>query len=534
MHGLNTPLTPLRFLERATEVHPRRLAVVDGDRRFDYSELSTLVTRFARALQASGIRRNDRVAFIGLNTAELLAAHFAVPLAGGVLVAINTRLSAEEVAYICDHSGASILIGDSDLLAPLATLAPQLRSVREIIKRNAHIGVDPESTSFDELLARGDDRQLPWTTDDENSPISINYTSGTTGRPKGVTFTHRGAYLNALAEVYHQGFGDGTRYLWTLPMFHCNGWCTTWGIVAVAGLSVCLPEVRGPEIWRLIDEHRVDHLCGAPTVLSVIAAAPQAHPLDHAVTLSTAGAPPTPALIGRVRALGAEVIHLYGLTETYGPCTVSERTDEWAEFDDDELCIRIARQGVGMLTAERIRVVRSGLSATGGLDDVTPDGVEMGEIVMRGNSVMLGYHDDPEATAKAFLGGWFHSGDLGVMNPDGTVQLLDRSKDIIISGGENVSTIEVEQALASHPAVFEVAVIAVPDEHWGERPRAYVVLAAGADPDADALIEHVRGKLARFKAPREVAFVESIPKTSTGKVRKNELRASALAEATVG
>ncbi|MGU3291888.1 AMP-binding protein [Williamsia sp. M5A3_1d] len=511
MAGLDTPLTPLRFLERAAEVHPEAIGIVDGDRRFTNAEFAHAAQSLAAAILASGVARGDRVAFLATNRAELLIAHFGVPLAGAVLVAVNTRLSPDEVAYICEHSGAKILVGESDLLAPLADLA-----VDEV--------VDLDS-GYEEFLARGTDApHLPWEVADETATITINYTSGTTGRPKGVMYTHRGAYLNALAEVVHQGFAHDSRYLWTLPMFHCNGWCTTWAVTAVAGRHICLRAVRGDDIWRLIDSEGVDHLCGAPTVLSTLATAPEAHQLGGPLTVVTAGAPPSPTVVGQIRSLGATLVHVYGLTETYGPYSICEPQDSWAGLDSDELNVVMSRQGVGMVTADRLRVVRPDAADDGSLVDVEPDGVEMGEIVMRGNCVMKGYFADDDSTAEAFAGGWFHSGDLGVMHADGYVQLLDRAKDVVISGGENISTIEVEQALASHPAVADVVVIGVADDKWGERPKAFVVLAEGVSVEATELTAHVKSLIASFKAPRDIEFTDAIPRTSTGKVRKNELR----------
>ncbi|GGF93819.1 acyl-CoA synthetase [Rhodococcoides trifolii] len=517
MAGLDTPLTPLRFLGRAAEVYPDKVAVVDGERTFTYTEFAALVTRFARALHASGIDVGDRVAFIAANSAELLAAHYAVPLAKGVLVAINTRLSAEEVQYICDHSGAVMLIGDAALLpdVPFAT-------VREIVETPSVAGeFTGAAVPFADVLSRGSDEVIPWEVDDETATITINYTSGTTGRPKGVMYTHRGAYLNSLGELHHQGFGVDTKYLWSLPMFHCNGWCTTWAVTAASGTQVCLRAVRGDVMWELIDTLGVDHLCGAPTVLTTLATASEAHTLDRPLTIATAGAPPSPTVIGKIRSLGATLVHVYGLTETYGPYSVCEAKAAWNDLDPDEQATRLARQGVGFLTADHLRVVRQDELP---LVDVAPDGVEMGEIVMRGNNVMKGYYDDVDGTTTAFAGGWFHSGDLGVMHPDGYVQLLDRAKDVVISGGENISTIEVEQALASHPAVADVAVVGVPDEKWGERPKAFVVLVAGSDVTGDDLVAHVKSKIASYKAPGAVEFIVELPKTSTGKIRKKELR----------
>jgi len=516
-----TPLTPLSFLGRSAEVFADKTAIVYGDRRVSYREFGALATRLARALQASGIAPGDRVAYLLPNVPELLVAHFGVPLAGGVLVAINTRLSAEEVRYICDHSGARLLVVDAALHPTVAPIADWLATVREIVTVTDPLApADPlvDSTGYDDLLARGSDVPLPWSVADERSTISINYTSGTTGRPKGVCYVHRGAYLNALGEVFHSRHTPDSVYLWTLPMFHCNGWCTTWAVTAAGGTHVCLRAVDAGEIWQLIRTEGVTHLNGAPTVLTAIATSPAARALDRPLVVTTAGAPPSPTVIKRMESLGAVVVHVYGLTETYGPYTVCEAQSSWLALDASERARLVARQGVGMVQADRVRVVDDALR------DVPADGATMGEILMRGNNVMAGYHDDPEATATAFAGGWFHSGDLGVMHPDGYVELRDRAKDVIVSGGENISTVEVERAIDSHPAVLEVAVVGVPDDTWGERPKAFVVLAPGGSVSPAELIEHVRGQIARYKAPDVVELVTELPKTSTGKIRKFELR----------
>ena len=523
---MKNDLTPLRFLERAASVHPARTAILDGPRSFTYQEMGEQVTRLAQALTAKGLRPGDRVAYLAPNCAEMLVAHFAVPLAGGVLVTLNTRLSPNEIAQIVEHSGAEFLLGDAPLLQPAQESLSAVPSLREIVtlprETGEAIGL-AGTTSYRDLLAAGSDEPLPCTVPDEDAAISLNYTSGTTGDPKGVVYTHRGAYLNALGQVIHQGFSDGSRYLWTLPMFHCNGWCTTWALTAVAGTHVCLRAVRADDVWRLIDEAGVTHMAGAPTVLSMMSESPLAHPLRQPLTVTTAGAPPSPTIIEVFADLNVRVVHVYGLTETYGPYTVCEEQDSWSVLPVAELSQLKARQGVGMVTADEARVV-----ATSGdpdrLVDVPADGVTMGEIVMRGNTVMKEYFRDPEATAEAFRGGWFHSGDLGVRYPDGYIQLLDRAKDIVISGGENISTVEVEHALSAHPAVADVAVIAVPDEHWGERPKAFVVLTAGHTVSEQELIGHVKEHLAKFKAPKSVDFVLELPRTSTGKVRKDLLR----------
>ncbi len=514
----------MRFLDRAARVHPDHPAVIDGGRRLTYGELAADVTRLAGALRASGVGVGDRVALLATNSLEMLAAHFAVPLIGGVVVAVNTRLAPDEVRYICDHSQSVLLIGDGPLLDAVTGVG--LATVRERVEAPSQDGeYEGAGIRYDEFVARaGGDEDFEWTVDDENAVIAINYTSGTTGRPKGVMYTHRGAYLASLGSVITQGFSIDARYLWSLPMFHCNGWCGVWALTAVAGTHVCLRAVRGEDMWRLIDAEGVTHMSGAPTVLTTLATAPEAHPIERPLTIATAGAPPSPTIIAAIRHLGIDLVHVYGLTETYGPYSVCEPDPSWSALSGEELSVRMARQGVGMLTAERLRVVREQPDPTGGLVDVVSDGVEMGEIVMCGNIVMKGYFQDEERTAAAFAGGWFHSGDLGVMHPDGYVQLLDRAKDVVISGGENISTVEVEQAVVSHPAVLDVAVIGVPDEKWGERPKALVVLAADAQATAAEIIAHVKTRIASYKAPREVAFLDELPKTSTGKIRKNELR----------
>ena len=514
------PLTPLRFLERSSEVFPDKIAIVDGERRISYRDFAREATRLAHALRASGIGPGDRVAYLCPNTAEMLVAHFAVPLAGAVMVAINTRLAPEEVRHICDHSGAVLIVADTELLPTLAPVAGELETVREVVT----VGDGAAgSTSYGELLGRGSDEPLEWTVEDELATISINYTSGTTGRPKGVMYSHRGAYLNALAEVLHSEHTPASVYLWTLPMFHCNGWCTPWGVTAIAGRHVCLRAVRGERIWQLLEQEQVTHLNGAPTVLTAIAGADEAKPLERLLVITTAAAPPSPTTIARLEGIGARIIHVYGLTETYGPYSVCEWQPGWEELDTEVRAKLLARQGVGMLSADRMRVVDEEMN------DVPADGETMGEVVMRGNNVMKGYFADEGATADAFRGGWFHSGDLGVMHPDGYVELRDRAKDVVISGGENISTIEVEQAVVSHDAVVEAAVIGVPDEQWGERPKAFVVLKPGRDVGEQELIDHCRARIARYKAPKAVEVVDELPRTSTGKVQKHYLRERAWA-----
>ena len=514
-----TELTPLAFLERSSLVYPDKTAIVDGDRLITYREIARETTRLANAMSASGIRPGDRVAFLCPNIPEMLIAHFAVPLIGAVLVAVNTRLSPDEISYILGHSGAKLLVGEGELLAPVAGVIGDLSGLAEVVSVDrSGAGVGYPTTPYGEFLARGSDHPLPWAVDDEERTISINYTSGTTGRPKGVMYTHRGAYLNALGEIIHSRHSPRSVYLWTLPMFHCNGWCTTWGVTAIGGTHVCLPRVDPADIWSLIDSQGVTHFNAAPTVLIGLVNAPQAHPFPRPVTITTGGAPPSPTLVEALEEMGAEIVHLYGLTETYGPHTVCELQAGVEDMPVAERAAFVARQGVSYIIADPIRVVDEEMH------DIPTDGVAMGEVVMRGNNVMKGYFENPEATDEAFRGGFFHSGDIAVWHPDRYIDLRDRSKDIIISGGENISTIEVEKAIANHPAVLECAVVAVPHERWGERPKAFVVLKPGLTARPREIIDHVRGRLARFKAPDSVELVDSLPKTSTGKIQKFVLR----------
>jgi fatty-acyl-CoA synthase len=513
-----TQLTPLAFLERSADVFADRTAVVDGEDRATYAELAAEVTRAAHALRASGVGPGDRVAYLCPNTRALLVAHFAVPLAGAVLVAINSRLAPEEVQSICAHSGAHTLVADAELAGSVGPVIDRLDPVAEVVWSGGRPPAGLGGTAYADLLARGSDDPIPWRVDDEDATISINYTSGTTGSPKGVMYTHRGAYLNALGENVTAGHGPGTVYLWTLPMFHCNGWCHPWAITAAGGTHVCLRAVRGDAIWRLIDHEGVTHLNGAPAVLSLLVNAPEAHPLERGLVVMTAAAPPNPSVLAQTEALGAHVVHVYGLTETYGPHTVCQWQVGWEEEDPPARARLLSRQGVAMVMVDPIRVVDQAGA------DVPRDGATVGEVVMTGNNVMKGYFEDPEATAEAFRGGVFHSGDLGVWHPDGYIELRDRAKDLVISGGENISTIEVEQAITSHPAVLEAAVVGVPDDRWGERPKAFVVLRDGRPAAPEDLRAHVRARLAGFKCPDAFEMLDALPRTSTGKVRKNVLR----------
>ena len=513
-----TELTPLSFLRRSASVFPDRTAVVHGERRYTYRQLEERADRLAGALRSAGMRRGDRVAFLAPNIPPLLEAHYGVPAAGGVLVAINTRLNSEEVGYIVGHSGARFLFVDAELAPVLEPL-----DLGEVTVVRIDDTGEPGDPYEDLLAAAGGPGVSPGTgadpggPDDEEEVISVNYTSGTTGRPKGVMYTHRGAYLNALGEVVTASMTFDTVYLWTLPMFHCNGWCFTWGVTAVAGRHVCLRKVDSGRIWELIDSEGVTHYNGAPTVHIGVVNDPSAHRLDRRVTVTVAGAPPSPTLLGQLDALNFRPVHVYGLTETYGPYTVCDWHEEWEGLPAEERARLLARQGQAYVIADPVRVVDEEMR------DVPRDGETLGEVVMRGNDVMKGYFEQADATAEAFRGGWFHSGDIAVMHPDGAIELRDRKKDIIISGGENISTIEVEQAVARHPAVLECAVVAVPDEKWGERPKAFVTLKPGASATAEDIIAFCRENLAKFKCPAVVEFGE-LPKTSTGKVQKFVLR----------
>src|SRR5918993_1596762 len=478
-------LTPLRFLQRSASVFREKPAVIYGDRTWTYPELAERVNRLASALISTGVARGDRVAYLVPNIPAMLEGHFAVPLAGAILVAINTRLSAPEVAYILEHSGAKILIVDTELAHLVEPSLANLPDIELVINvEDIPGGVRLPGADYEAFLASGSPDPLDWPLEDEDETIAIDYTSGTTGRPKGVMYTHRGAYLNSLGELLETRMSSDSVYLWTLPMFHCNGWCYPWAVTAIGGTHVCLRRLDPAVVWQLIKNAGVTHFCAAPTVLIALINHPAAprEPLDRPLIISTAAAPPSPTIIAQVEALGAEIIHVYGLTEVYGPYTVCEWQPEWNLLPAEERARVKARQGVGYLIADDVRVVDDEMR------DVPADGETLGEVLMRGNNTMKGYYRDPEATARAFAGGWFHSGDLAVMHPDGYIELRDRKKDIIISGGENISTIELEQVIVRHPAVLECAVVAKSDEKWGETPCAFIELKPGAQASADDLI----------------------------------------------
>lgn len=499
-------LSPMVFLERAGDVYADRVAVVDGSQTVTWHEFRSRARRWAHALRKAGLQKGDRVALLAWNSEPLLLAHFAVPLAGGVLVAINTRLNEQEVAYIVRQSGARLLFFSAELEVQCAAIPAGVR------KWNLQDQWQP-------FLATGEDDLVDSWLVDEEETISINYTSGTTGRPKGVMYQHRGAYLNSLAMALEHRLTTESRYLWTLPMFHCNGWLFPWALAAVGAQSICIPSVDTERIWQLLDEE-ITHFCAAPTVLTMLANDARAHRLARSVRVFAAGAPPSPTLIAQMARFNFELEHLYGLTETYGPFTRNVAPQAIKSLPEAEQARWMARQGWPNVCAGNLRVVDTAM------DDVPRNGTVMGEVVMRGNVVMKGYFDDPEATAEAFDGGWFHSGDLAVWHSDGMIELCDRKKDIIISGGENISTIEVEHAVASHPSVLECSVIAVPNDHWGEVPQAYVTLKTDATATQDEIIAHCRNLLAHFKTPHSVVF-GPLPKTSTGKILKYVLREQA-------
>ncbi len=509
------PLTPTAFLKRSAAVFGDRTAVIDGARRCTYRELLARALRMAGALRALGVAQGERVAVLAPNSYLLLEAHYGVPFSGAVLVALNTRLTTDDFAYIIEHCGAQVLIHDASFAAVAHATAAKVGGLRLI-----QAGGPPADDEYETLLAGAEPFEQP--VEDERAPISINYTSGTTARPKGVVYHHRGAYLQALSMAYHMGLGADSVYLWTLPMFHCNGWCFTWAVTAAAAMHLCLRRIDPRLIWQHLRESGVTHLCGAPTVLTMMIWDTEAQrgALPRPLRIGTGGAAPTPALLARAAELNMDVTHLYGLTETYGPITICEWRSEWNAFGIPQQAAIKARQGVGNVISESMRVV----DADG--RDVPADGETLGEIALRGNNLMLGYYRDDEATRRASPDGWFRSGDLGVMHADGYVELKDRAKDIIISGGENISSLEIESALAAHPAVLEVATVAAPDAKWGEIPVAFAALKDGGTVTEAALIEFVRGRIAHFKVPRRIVFGE-LPKNATGKVQKFVLREQA-------
>jgi fatty-acyl-CoA synthase len=502
-------LNPLSFLLRSEFVYPDKVAVVHEDRRYTYREMGERVRRLASALRAAGLEKGDRVAFIAPNIPALLEAHYGVPAAGGVLVAINYRLDSDDVQFILEHSGARFVFVDHEFEELI-----EGASVEHAVRIDDTGAPDDP---YEVFLAEGSADPLPSVLEDEDEPISINYTSGTTGRPKGAVYHHRGAYLNALGEVIETHLTPESVYLWTLPMFHCNGWCFTWAVTAVGGRHVCLRKVEPGRVWDLIDGEGVTHYNGAPTVQASLLDHEQAHELDREVITTVSGSPPTAELFTRLTDTGIRPIHVYGSTELYGPYMICERQEGWDDLPVEEQAQLLGRQGVHYVVAEAVRVVDD----QG--EEIAADAETLGEVLMRGNNVMTGYFDDPERTEEALAGGWYHSGDLAVRHPDGYIELRDRKKDIIVSGGENISTIEVEQAISEHPAVAAVAVVSTPDEKWGERPKAFVELADGEDATEEDIMDFAKEHLTGYMRPSAVEITD-LPKTSTGKVQKKELR----------
>ena len=480
---------------------------MSGKDTWTYAEHYDRVRRAAAVVREElGIGEGDRLAVLLPNVAQMLELTYAVPGVGGVLVPLNTRLADAEYDYILEHSGAKVLVADRELDTDLRV-----------------VSID----EYEELLEAADpiDLERP---DDERAMISINYTSGTTGKPKGVMTNHRGAYLHALGVIAEARLTPRSSYLWTLPMFHCNGWAYPWAVTAMGAKHVCLPKVEAKPIWRALTKEGVTHLCAAPTVLTTIIDADEAEPLDEPAEVFVGGAPPTPTLLEKGAKLNLHITHLYGLTEVYGPLAVCAWNPDWDDRDDEEQAKLRSRQGVGTVVSERLRVVDEDMQ------DVPADGETLGEVVMRGDNVMMGYLDDEESTREAFKGGWFHSGDLGVMHEDGYVELRDRLKDVIISGGENIATIEVEQAISAHDSVSEVAVVAAPHERWGEVPVAFITAAGGGEPDIEAIQEFARERLAKFKVPKKIVVLDELPKTGTGKIQKFVLREQAQEDSEKG
>ena len=517
-----TPLSPLSFLQRASDVYPDHVAVIHGKRQLSFGEVYARCRQLASSLQQTGVQHGDVVSIIAPNIPELFEAHFAIPMCGAILNTINTRLEATTIAYILGHSEAKVLFVDRDstqvVQQALATLKnpPLLIDINDPLASGAAI-TDLEYETF---LAQGD-AQFEWSLpNDEWETISLNYTSGTTGQPKGVVYHHRGAYLNAMSNITGWHMQAHPVYLWTLPMFHCNGWCFPWSLAANAGTSVCSRTVSAEVIFNSIEQFGVTHFCGAPIILNFLINADESvvKPIHKTVEVMTAAAPPPASVLARVEALGFHITHAYGLTETYGPAVMCAWKPEWNSLSSEEQSVLKARQGVRYQVLEQLDVLNPET-----LKPVPRDGETIGEIMFRGNIVMRGYLKNPEANEAAFKGGWFHSGDLAVMDPDGYLRILDRAKDIIISGGENISSIEIETVLYSHPNILEAAVAAKDDDHWGETPCAFVQLVNGATDSEQDIINYCREHLAHFKCPSVVVFRE-LPKTSTGKVQKFLLR----------
>jgi fatty-acyl-CoA synthase len=517
------PLTPLTFLERAASVYPDRLSVVHGTQSFTWRQTYARCRRLASALTRLGVEKNDTVSVMLPNTPPMVEAHFGVPMCGAVLNALNTRLDAETIAFMLRHAEAKVLITDREFSAVVG-MALALLKVKPLVidvDDPAYQGGQLIGTMEYEAFLAGGDPDFAWQNPaDEWDAIALNYTSGTTGDPKGVVYHHRGAHLNAISNILNWGMPQHAVYLWTLPMFHCNGWCFPWTVAERAGINVCLRRVEAKAALEAIRDHGVTHMCGAPIVYSMLINAPAEllSGLSHKIQGQVAGAAPPAAIIEGAERIGIDLTHVYGLTEVYGPASVCSKQDDWAALPIDRRAERNGRQGVRTPLQEALTVLDPDT-----MQEVPWDGETMGEIMFRGNITMKGYLKNPTATDAAFAGDWFHTGDLAVMQPDGYVKIRDRSKDIIISGGENISSIEVEEALYRHPAVLTAAVVAQPDPKWGETPRAYVELKLGASVTEDELRQFCRQHMASFKVPKAIVFGD-LPKTSTGKIQKFALR----------
>jgi fatty-acyl-CoA synthase len=515
---------PGLFLNRSAQVYPNKSAIIYGDRSYSYTEFDERISLLAGAFVKSGVNPGDRVAYLVPNIPEMLEGHYGPMRMGAVLVAINIRLSSREIGHIIQHSGAKALVFDSEY-SDVVEQALGESSAIDLLVEVVDPNVNSKATAlrgaieYNQFLQSGENIKLPELERSELDTVAIDYTSGTTGTPKGVEYTGRGSYLVAIGQCVDIGLNSSCIYLWTLPMFHCNGWCYTWAITAAGGTHVCLRAVNADDVFELSSKYGVTHMCAAPTVLTMLENSASAKPgVLNSVKIITGGAPPAPKMLRTMKSLGAELVHAYGLTETYGPSTFSADQPGWSDLGIEDHAQMLSRQGVANTVGHTgVRIVDEQMN------DVPPDAETIGEVVTRGNTIMAGYHNDPEASAQAFKGGWFHTGDLAVMHADGYIELKDRKKDVIISGGENISSVEVEKILMEHPAVLETCVVGIPSEKWGESPKAFISLRAGKTVEASEIIEFCRDRMAHFKAPREVEFGD-LPKTATGKIQKFLLR----------
>jgi len=514
-------LSPVSFLDRSAYVYPDKPAIIYGERIITYAQFYQRVNKLAGALKNCGVKKGDRVAFLVPNIPAMLEGHYGPLKIGAVLVAINIRLSAREITYILNHSGSKVLVYDSEYSEIVKNISVDVPGITQYVQVTDEVPLDEslKHIEYEKFLNSASDEEHREPLDSESDPITINYTSGTTGLPKGVQYHSRGAYLAALGEILEIGMNFRSSYLWTLPMFHCNGWCFTWGVTAVGATHVCLRRVDPSKIYDLIETKNISHMCCAPTILTSMYSDPSSSGQDLSkVTIMTAGAPPAPQVIRSMEEMGAHILHTYGLTETYGPHTICAIQPEWDGMTREEVAQMKSKQGVPYIIADTgLRVVDENMM------DVERNGQQMGEVVMRGNNVMSGYFEDAEASETAFEGGWFHSGDIAVWHADGYIELQDRAKDVIISGGENISSQEVEKVIMEHEGVLEVSVVGVPDERWGEVPKAFIMRRTGSSVEESEIIEFTRERIAHFKAPKYIEFGE-LPKTATGKIQKYILR----------